>query len=191
MSVWNTAPARPTASGTAAPPRLRRRVDVPGVLGRWALSAVLLAYGLWIAAHRGTYTWLDHGDLMVHEAGHFFFRFLGHGMHVAGGTLMQLLLPALLAAHFLRHHYRTGAQLMGFWLGQSFVNASVYAADARARALPLLGGDTVFHDWHTMLSAAGLLWADTAIGYALFGCGLAVMLGTVLLPLRMGLETEE
>lgn len=171
-----------------APARPRRRVDVGGIVGRWFLSAVLLAYGLRIALHRGDYTWLDHGDLMIHEAGHFFFRFFGHWMHVAGGTLMQLLLPGFLAAHFLRHHYRTGAQLMLFWLGQSFVNASVYAADARARELPLLGGDTVFHDWHMMLSASGLLWADTAIGYALFACGIVAMFAAVLLPLRMGLE---
>lgn len=183
MSVWD-----PTA---AHPPRLRRRVDVPGLIGRWALSAVLLAYGLWIATHRGVYTWMDHGDLMIHEAGHFFFRFLGWWAHMAGGTLMQLLLPGLLAAHFLRHHYRTGAQLMGFWLGQSLVNASVYAADARAQALPLLGGNHVLHDWHTMLSAAGLLWADTAIGNALFALGLATMAAAVLLPLRMGVQTEE
>ena len=42
-----------------------------------------------------------------------------------------------------------------------------------------------------MLSGAGLLWADTAIGYALFGCGLAAMAASVLLPLRMGVESTD
>lgn len=188
MSVWLDAAASPRP---APPKRPRRRVDAGAFVDRWGLSALLLAYGARIALHRGPYTWLDHGDLLIHEAGHFFFRFFGAALHVAGGTLLQLLFPAGLGAYFLAHRYRTGAQLMVFWTGQSFVNASVYAADARARALPLLGGDAVFHDWHTMLSATGLLWADTAIGDALFGCGLAVMAASVLLPLRLPLDAPD
>ena len=48
-------------------------------------------------------------------------------------------------------------------LGQNFVDVSIYAADAQARALPLLGGDRVFHDWHRLLSQFGLLEATPVI----------------------------
>ena len=71
--------------------------------------------------------------LLVRRSGGFF--------RIAGGTIMQLLLPFVLAAHFFLNRYRLGMQLMLVWLGQSLINVSVYAADARARQLPLLGGD--------------------------------------------------
>jgi len=119
---------------------------------------------------------------MIHEAGHVFFRVLGPEMGVAGGTLMQLLLPAVLAASFLRNDYRPGVQIMLVWLGQSLENASVYAADARARVLPLLGGERVEHDWHQMLGAAGLLPLDAGIGYALFGLGLVAFAAAFTAP---------
>lgn len=176
------------------PPRLRFLVEdalpagaapaqpLGARLRPWVLTLVLLPFVLYLATHRGTWTLLDYADLIVHEAGHVFFRVLGFWMGLAGGTLLQLLLPAALAASFVRQDYRPGAQLMLVWLGQSLGNASVYAADARARALPLLGGDAVLHDWHTMLAAAGLLHLDAAIGHALFGLALLAFAAALTAP---------
>lgn len=148
----------------------------------WLASAFWLPVCVYYAAHRGEYGVIDHGDLMIHEAGHFVFRFFGFWMHAAGGTLMQLLLPSLLAFHFARHSYRLGAQAGLFWLGHNALNISVYAADARLRRLPLLGGDAVFHDWATMLGAAGLLEYDQWIGYGFVLAGWAAFALAVLLP---------
>jgi len=174
-----------------SPPRFQAfadDVDAPAPLPLaerlrpWVLSLVLLPVVLYLATHRGAWTVLDYADLLIHEAGHVFFRVLGFWMGIAGGTLMQLLLPAVLAFSFLRNEYRAGVQVMLVWFGQSLENASVYAADARAQALPLLGGDHVLHDWHTMLSAAGLLHLDAAIGYGLFTLGLAAFLAALTAP---------
>lgn len=163
-------------------------LDVP--LRTWALSLLLLPVCVALAANRGAWTVLDLADLIVHEAGHVLFRPFGFWMGLAGGTLLQLLLPGLLTWNFARGEYRPGAQLMLVWLGQSFVNASVYAADARARALPLLGGDTVLHDWHALLGAAGLLHADVAVGAALFALGVAAFGLGVALPAVLRTERD-
>ncbi|MEM1125259.1 MAG: hypothetical protein AAGI71_01315 [Bacteroidota bacterium] len=152
---------------------------------QWGTSLVLLPFCVYVILHPEAYTWLGHLHLIFHEAGHFFFRFFGTFMHFLGGTLMQLIMPGILVWHFLRHHYRFGAQLSLVVLGHSFFNISTYAADARARALPLLGGDSVMHDWHFMLGQLGLLHADAFIGGLFYVCGLVVLLGALLLPLRM------
>ena len=130
----------------------------------WTLSIVLLPCCIYFLLSRGTYTFMDSADLIIHEAGHFFFGIFGRFLAIAGGTLMQIALPSLLAWHFLRNHYRTGAQVGLFWLGHNLINISVYAADARLRRLPLLGGDAAGHDWFNLLSMTGLLQYDFWIG---------------------------
>lgn len=126
---------------------------------------------LWVLAH----AW----DLIVHEAGHVVFRWFGTTVHAAGGSLLQLLLPALFVYQGVYWGNRIGTQLALLLLGQNFVDVSIYAADAQTRALPLLGGDRVFHDWHVILSNLGLLEATPVIAgvlYALAFVAWAVML---------------
>lgn len=146
----------------------------------WMGSLVLLPVCLYFALRRGHYTLLDNADLIIHEAGHAFFLFFGDFMHAAGGTLMQLLLPSLLVWHFWRHAYRFGTQVSLFWLGHNLINISVYAADARARRLPLLGNGA--HDWHYMLGRLGWLEHDAAVGYLFFGLALLAFIANLLLP---------
>lgn len=151
----------------------------------WTGSLVFLPICLYFVLTRGDYTFMDTADLVIHEAGHFFFRFFGTFMMIAGGTLMQVLLPSLLAWHFLRHDYRLGAQVSAFWLGHNLINISVYAADARTRVLPLLGGDTSGHDWWNLLRMVDLLHWDQTIAGAIFAMGILVFVGLLLLPLRV------
>lgn len=115
------------------------------------------------------YGLLDTLTLVVHEAGHFFFRFFGTFMMFAGGTLLQIILPAIFVWHFLRHDYKLGTQLALLWLGQSFNSISIYAADASKRILPLLGDNLDGHDWYNMLTRLGILELDSALGYIFFG----------------------
>ncbi|ARA93239.1 MAG: hypothetical protein D6685_18220 [Bacteroidetes bacterium] len=154
-------------------------------LREWVPSLVLLPVCLFFVLNRGRYTFLDHADLIIHEAGHFVFRFFGPVMHVLGGTLMQILLPSILVGHFLIHHYRFGVQLSLLWLGHNFINISVYAGDARARVLPLLGGSRSIHDWHYLLGRAGWLEADALVSDAFFAWAVVCFVLLVLLPLRM------
>ena len=108
-------------------------------------------------------------DLIVHEAGHFFFGFFGQTMEIAGGSLFQLILPALFVYQGIYWNNRAGTQLSLLLLGQNFVDVSIYAADAQARALPLLGGDRVFHDWHVILANLGMLDAAPVVAGVLYG----------------------
>lgn len=150
---------------------------------QWMPSIIILPIALYWVLNRGEYGMIDNADLVIHEAGHFFFKFFGKFIYTLGGTLMQIILPSIIAWYFFRNDYRTGVQVAMLWLGQNFINISVYAADAQARKLPLLGGNKVYHDWHYMLGELGILNFDYVVGYIFFGIAIIIFLITVLLPL--------
>lgn len=166
---------------------LRFVPPLQGVLHRfplrlWGGSLALLPLCCYFALTRGTYTLFDTAALVIHEAGHVFFSPFGRFIGIAGGTLMQVLLPGLLAWHFWRHRYRFGVQVSLLWLGHNLINISVYAADARARQLPLLGGNVHHHDWWNLLRMTNLLPYDQAIGLLFFSAALLVFGGLLALP---------
>lgn len=155
----------------------------------WWLSAALLPFAIYFALTRGHYTILDSADLFIHETGHLVFAPFGAPLRMAGGTLLQLLVPGGLAAYAYWSEFRAATQLFVFWLGHNFINVSVYAADAQAQALPLVSlagsGGNVLHDWHWMLSGLGLLQWDTEIGLAFWVIGLVCFVAALLVPLRL------
>ena len=89
----------------------------------------------------------------------------------------------IIVSYFFRNDYRTGVQFGLLWLGQNFINISVYAADAQAQKLPLLGGNKVYHDWHYLLSEIGILQYDYLVGYIFFGIAILIFITAVLMPL--------
>lgn len=153
------------------------------LLKRWLPTIIMLPIMVWLILNRGKYTWIDNADLVIHEAGHFFFKFFGKFIYTLGGTLMQIILPSIIIYYFWKNKYKTGMQAGGLWLGQNLVNISVYAADARAQSLPLLGGNKVYHDWNYMLGALNLLEFDAEVGYLIFGSAILIFVITALLPL--------
>jgi hypothetical protein len=150
-------------------------VDPRAVLARRALTVVLLAWGLNGLAHPGAFTLLDGVDLAVHETGHLVFAPFGEWMGIAGGTLMQLLMPAAFAASFWRRGDQHAACIALWWLAQSLGNVATYVADARAQELPLVGGGE--HDWTWLLGEAGLLSHDHQIARAMRTVAVLLMLG--------------
>jgi hypothetical protein len=163
------------------------------LISRWA-SSVLLAPVAVVFALQGGGIWLGevlwmllHAfNLIVHEAGHFFFRFFGRFMMIAGGTILELALPALFVFQGVYWHSKIGTQLALLWLGQAFVGVSVYAADAQARALPLLGNlGPESHDWHNMLSMLGLLDHTPLIASVIYSMGIACWIAMMLVPLKV------
>ena len=150
---------------------------------RWLPSIIMLPIMIWLVLNRGHVTWIDNADLVIHEAGHFFFKFFGKFIYTLGGTLMQIILPSLIIFHFWRNNYKTGMQVALLWLGQNFINISVYAADARSQSLQLLGGSKVYHDWNYILGELNLLDLDTEVGYIFFGTAIIIFIITALLPL--------
>ena len=152
-------------------------------LKKWIPSIIILPIALYWVFNRGEYGLIDNADLVIHEAGHFFFKFFGKYVYTLGGTLMQIILPSIIFYYFFRNNYRTGMQFSLLWLGQNFINISVYAADAQARKLPLLGGNKVYHDWHFLLSEIGLLKYDAEVGFFIFGIAIIVFIITLIMPL--------
>lgn len=150
---------------------------------RWVPSFIILPIAAYWILNRGEFGLLDNIDLVIHEAGHFFFSLFGKFIYTLGGTLMQIILPSIIAAFFFRNNYRTGVQFGFLWLGQNFINISVYAADARAQKLPLLGGKKVYHDWHYLLGELGLLQYDDIVGYTFLAFALIIFTVAVLMPL--------
>lgn len=150
---------------------------------RWIPSILILPIAAYWVMNRGEFGLLDNIDLVIHEAGHFFFMLFGKFIYTLGGTLMQIILPSIIAGYFFRNNYRTGVQFGLLWLGQNFINISVYSADAQARKLPLLGGNKVYHDWHYLLGEIGILEYDYLVGYAFFGIAIAIFIVSILMPL--------
>jgi hypothetical protein len=129
---------------------------VVGVL----VGAGVTAPYLW---DRDRYGLLDHVDLAVHEAGHVVFAPFGEFAGIAGGTLLQLIVPLAFVGYFALRGERFAAFIVLFWFSQSLFNVARYAADARAQLLPLVGGEYVIHDWSWMLSRLRLLRHDRTI----------------------------
>jgi len=147
---------------------------------RWIFSLLLLPICIYFVLHRGEYTLLDNFHLIVHEAGHLFFSFFGTFIQFLGGTLMQLIIPILFLIIFYKSFMRTGMQASIFLLGHSFINVSVYAADAKTQALPLLGNGK--HDWNYLLNEMNLLNFASEIGYFFFGLAILFFLIAISFP---------
>lgn len=122
---------------------------------------VVLIGGYFIYCLRDPYPegWhlIDSLDLIIHEAGHTILRPLGEFIHVLGGSLFQILVPFLFAGYFLRRGDPFSFSILLSWVGYNFINVSVYARDAIAMNLDLLGGEAVIHDWNYLLTETNLL----------------------------------
>lgn len=147
---------------------------------KWWVSLALIPLAFYFILTHGHYSLIDNADLIIHEAGHFFFGFFGSFIHAAGGTLMQIIFPLFIAFYFFRAGYRTGVQVLVFWLGQNLVNISVYAADAQVRKLHLIGGK---HDWYYLLGQLNLLDQAELVGSLFFLSAIIIFLIAILLPL--------
>lgn len=156
---------------------------------RWWLRVALLAgfavWGLWLVT-RDVRTGaigqsFIHGPLLVfHEAGHVLFMLFGEWMMFLGGTLGQLLMPALLGGALLVKNRDPYGAAIGLWLlGVSLLDVAPYVYDARQPQLMLLSGATGEaggHDWIYLLSSLGLLQRSQGLGQFIHLLGAAVVL---------------
>ncbi len=161
------------------------RVDSLHWWGRVVLLALFTLWGLRLIAldHRhgeigGSFI---HGPLLLfHEAGHVLFRPLGEWMTVAGGTLMQLLMPLLLMLALLLKNRDPFGAAIGLWLlGVSLLDVAPYMYDALQPQLMLLSGTTGEeggHDWIHLLTPLGWLPRAQALGTLTHRLGALVLL---------------
>ena len=106
-------------------------------------------------------SFLDMVDLPIHETGHLIFRPFGEFTMIAGGSLFQVMIPAVFVGYFVWNGKYYSAAIVLFWVGQSVLNVFVYAGDAVVMQLVLTDGLTgsegSFHDWNYLLSETGLI----------------------------------
>ncbi len=119
-------------------------------------------------------------DLVFHEAGHPIFGLLGSFMGALGGSLNQVLIPAVCTGYFLWHRQRAAAAVTLFWTGENVADVAVYVADGRDMRLPLLA-EGLTHDWNWILSELSLRDQAEPIGRAVFVVAAAVLLASVVL----------
>lgn len=142
------------------------------------IFAVLLSiYFLWIAYDPMQGSFLDNVDLAIHETGHLLFRVFGEFMGIAGGSLFQVIFPAVFVGYFVWQKSYYSAAIVLLWVGQSILNVWVYAADAVVMQLVLTNGFTgsegSFHDWNYLLTATHLINSTKTVA------GIIRFLGTV------------
>jgi hypothetical protein len=153
-----------------------------GKLGRFA---VLIALAIWTVT-LVTEPMDDVGDSLLHminlpfhEAGHIIFLPLGRFMTMLGGSLMQVLVPAVCAiALYFQNDDPFGAALCVWWMGENLLDLAPYINDARALNLMLLGGPANAvegHDWEAILTSLGWLHLDHTLAGGAHLAGAAIM----------------
>jgi hypothetical protein len=164
------------------------QVDATSWWGRAVLLALFALWGMRLV-------WMDyrsgeigssflHGPLLIfHEAGHVLFSPFGEFVMILGGTLAQLLMPAILGFALLwRNRDPFGAAVATWFLGASVLDIAPYAYDALDPQLVLLGGHTGEeggHDWIYLLSETGLLQQAHGLGSAIHKLGALIVLGSI------------
>jgi len=143
-------------------------------------ACLLTIYFLWIAYDPMQGSFLDMVDLPIHETGHLIFRPFGEFMSIAGGTLFQVILPAVFVGYFVWRLQYYSAAIVLFWVGQSILNVWIYAADAVVMRLVLTSGFTgsegSFHDWNYLLTHTGLIGSTRIVAGIIRAVGTLVII---------------
>ena len=156
--------------------------------GRAAALALVGVWGVFLAAIDYRYppesfNFMHAILLPIHEAGHVFFALFGEFLHIAGGSLFQLLLPlGIGVAFYLKQRDPFGAAICLWWTGASLIDLAPYIYDSLDPQLILLGGHTGEdgpHDWIYILGRFGAIRRSQGLGTAAHHLGVVVMIAGV------------
>src|SRR5215471_17684660 len=115
----------------------------------WSIFYALLLF--FLAVNFRELTLLDNVHLPIHEGGHLLFGYLGDTMGLWGGTILQLLVPALLATSFAVRRELLGTTFCAVAFFHSLTGVATYMSDALRLELPLVTvgavADESQHDW--------------------------------------------
>jgi hypothetical protein len=178
-------------------------VELSGAREEWrpiskpALVAWLVFYFLFLIyafGMQGSYLFIDSANLVVHEGGHLLFGWFGSTLGLWGGTILQWLVPLLLAAYFFHERQLPAFVFCMFFFFENWLYTATYMADARAMALPLVttgDSDYIEHDWNTIFISLGILPYDTKIAAIVRFLGWCGMLACVIwLASRLRMATK-
>ena len=134
----------------------------------------------------------------IHEFGHFLFMPLGTTMHILGGSLLEVGLPAALFVWFLLERCARLACISLFFVAHRLFYVSWYMSSARSRRdgfLALsLDQNPDHHDWYQLFNRWGLLEQDTQIAFLTRVMGVVVLVLAlvflVLLPSPQEVESD-
>ncbi len=148
-------------------------------------GAFYLLFMLYAARSTDGFLFIDNVNLVIHEAGHPLFSYLGERPQVWGGTILQWAVPFALATWFFFQRQVTGFVFCLFFFFENWLYTATYMADARAQVLPLVSigggeGDENMHDWYNIFSHMGVLEKDTQIAHVVRTLGWMGMIGCVL-----------
>lgn len=168
-----------------------RLLEVPAQVapfGFWGRVALLVGFALWAVVlislnYRNAeinQSFLHRPLLIFHEAGHVVFMPFGHWMTIFGGTLGQLLMPAIMAGALLWTNRDPFGAAIGLWLlGVSLLDVAPYIYDSLVPQMMLLSGRTGEaggHDWIFLLRSMGLLPQAQWLGALVHKLGATVIL---------------
>ncbi|MDD4989117.1 MAG: hypothetical protein PHV42_01690 [Candidatus Pacebacteria bacterium] len=157
---------------------------------RLVATLFVFLYAVYYLFSLSDWHFIDNVNLIIHEAGHSILFFLGDFIRISAGSLFQVLIPTLFVAYFFIQKQYFSASLLLFWVGQNFVNVSVYARDSVVMQLPLLGGDNVVHDWNYMLMHLNLLGSTEIIANGIYLLGVFIIIAGCVLSLFFSFEKE-
>lgn len=109
-----------------------RPLSAPALIGSLTFYCLFLLYA---GFDRSGFLFIDNANLIVHEAGHLLFSYLGHTLMILGGTIFELFVPFALAVYFAWRRQPAGTAFCAFF----------------------------FFDWFHIFSSLGLLQHDTQI----------------------------
>lgn len=167
------------------------RINYPKLV----FAALLSLYFLSIAYAPLKGSFLDMVDLPIHETGHLLFRPLGEFMMIAGGSLFQIIMPAVFVGYFVWNEKYYSAAIVLLWVGQSILNVFVYAADAVVMQLVLTSGMTgsegSFHDWNYLLTRTGLLSSTKTIAGLIRLFGTLTIIAAIALSIYYSIYSQD
>jgi hypothetical protein len=149
----------------------------------WAWVVFYVAFLLYAFSAHGGFLFIDTANLIVHEGGHNLFSWFGPTLCLWGGTILQWLVPFLLAVYFFSQRETAGFVFCLFFFFENWLYTATYMADARAMILPLVTtGDPEFakHDFNTIFSSLGVLDYDTTIAAVVRAAGWIGMITVVI-----------
>ena len=148
-----------------------------GRVARVALTTLLLVYGIAIL-RAGELAAIDNVNLPIHETGHIVFGPFGKLVAAMGGSLFQVIVPAVFVGYFLRRRDQFAASVALWWVAENLWYVAVYVADAQEQALPLVGGGE--HDWAFILAELDVLRYDDRIAAVIRFVGIVLFIAAVL-----------
>ena len=162
----------------------------------WRLIVVGLvaAFSLYLMIWRPAFSPFDWINVLVHETGHLVFLPFANTAATAGGSILQVGLPLLLALAYLAQDDQFGASISVWWLGQSLTFLATYIGTSREGAVEFFRASADWDQIHVWLGtqyqpSALAGWAVN-IGIALMVLGITAAL-VVTLRSRLRIDKEQ